>query len=90
MASQSIRAVYENGLLRPLDPISLMDGQHIQLMILSEQEQTRAALADLVVQFDAQPLEDIDEAVLQAEIDASITGNPAVSDAIIEERREGP
>jgi predicted DNA-binding antitoxin AbrB/MazE fold protein len=43
--AQIIRAVYEHGQLRPLDPLALTDGQEVHLAILSEQEQVRSALA---------------------------------------------
>jgi predicted DNA-binding antitoxin AbrB/MazE fold protein len=89
---QLVRAVYEQGRLRLLDPVDLTEGQEIQLMIVSERERARAALADVVVQYDAgaELDETIDEAALLAEIDANTKGKPAISDAIIEERREGP
>ena len=88
--SHAIRAVYENGLLRPIDPIDLSEGQQIQLMILSEREQARAALSNILVKFEPNAADDIDEAALFADIDAEMRGKPPISDIIIEERREGP
>lgn len=87
---EPIRAVYEHGFLRLLDPIDLAEGQVIQVIIMSEKERARAALGDLLVNEDTGPDDNLDEASLFAEIDAGITGNPDVSGAIIEERREGP
>ena len=59
-------------------------------MLLSERERARAALDNLLVQYELEPLNEIDEAKLLAEIDAAMEGKPPISDAIIEERREGP
>lgn len=87
---QAIRAVYEQGWLRLLDPVNLIEGEEIYVMFLSERERAQAALDDLLVQYETEPVEDVDEAKLLAEIDAAMQGKPPISDAIIEERREGP
>ena len=90
---QAVRAIYEQGRLRLLDPVDLAEGQEIQLLLIaSERELTRAALRDIVVHYDpdAELDEVVDEAALLAEIDADTKGKPAISDAIIEERQEGP
>jgi predicted DNA-binding antitoxin AbrB/MazE fold protein len=88
--AEIIRAVYEQGRLRPLDPLPLTDGQEICLAVLSEREQARAALADLLAPVDTEPAAEVDEAALVATIDAALQGQPPVSDAILDERREGP
>ena len=86
--AQTIRAVYEEGHLRPLEPIDLTEGQEVHVTILSERERVRAALGDLVVQYP--PIDDdLDEEALLREIREGFKG-VTVSDAIIEERREGP
>jgi predicted DNA-binding antitoxin AbrB/MazE fold protein len=85
-----IRAVYEQGRLRLLDPVRLTDGQEIRLAILSEREQVRLALADLLQPEARAPADDLDEAALFALLDAELQDNVAVSDAILEERRAGP
>lgn len=88
---QAIRAIYEQGYLRLVDPVPLREGQEIEVLILSEKEQARAALADLLVEpsqssvFDA----DMDEEALLQEIEAGFQGIQSLSDAIIAERREG-
>lgn len=87
--AQTIRAVYEEGHLRPLDPINLQEGEEVQVTILSERERVRAALGDLLVEHTDMPEDDIDEEALMRRIDAELKG-VTVSDAIIEERREGP
>jgi predicted DNA-binding antitoxin AbrB/MazE fold protein len=86
----ALRAVYEHGKLRLLDPVQLAEGQEIQLMILSDKEQARAVLGDLLVQFIDPVDEDIDEAELARIIEEGFQGQPSLSEAIIKERREGP
>ena len=88
--AQIIRAVYEHGKLRPLDPLALTDGQEIRLALLSEQEQVRAALADLVAPVNAEPADELDEAALVATIDVALQGTPPVSEVLLTERHEGP
>jgi predicted DNA-binding antitoxin AbrB/MazE fold protein len=87
--AQIIRAVYEHGQLRPLDPRALTDGQEIHLSILSEQEQVRAALADLLAPVNAEPADEMDEAALVATIDAALQGTSPVSEVLLTERHEG-
>ena len=88
--SQAVRAVYEDGRLRVLDPVDLAEGEQVQLMILTDKERARAALGDLVVEPEPATDEGVDEAVLLAEIDAALQGRVSVSDVIVQERQEGP
>ena len=90
MIAHAVRAIYEQGRLRLLDPVDLTEGQEIQLMIVTERERARAALGDSLVHYDPDTDEVVDEAALLAEIYTDTKGKPAISDAIIEERREGP
>ncbi len=85
-----IRAIYEKGHLRLLDPVNLTEGQEINVVILTERERAVAALGDLVAPPPHVSDVEIDEETLLKEIDAAYRGNPPVSDAIIEDRREGP
>jgi predicted DNA-binding antitoxin AbrB/MazE fold protein len=88
--SISIRAVFENGKLRPLEPVDLAEGQEIQVTILTDRERAIAALGDSLVKFPPGDDVDIDEEALQREIDEGFRGQPPLSETIIEERREGP
>ena len=88
--AQEVRAVYEDGQLRVLDPVNLAEGEQVQLMILSEQERTRAALGDLLVEPEQDTGDAVDDAGLLAEIDATLQGQVPVSEAIIQERQDGP
>ena len=87
--SQPIRAIYNGGQLRLLEPVNLAEGQEIQLVILSNREQVRAALGDLLVEI-PDIAQDIDEASLAQEIENGFRGQSPLSESIIQERREGP
>ena len=88
--AQALRAIYEDGRLRMLDPVALIEGEQVQVTILSDRERTRAALGDLLVDSEPDRDDSVDEAALQAEIDAALQGQVSVSDVIIQERRAGP
>ncbi|HWE63867.1 MAG TPA: antitoxin family protein [Chloroflexota bacterium] len=84
--SELIRAVYEHGHLRLLDPVSLAEGEEIRLAIHSDREQVRMALLDILAPTTKVSDDDVDEAALAAMIDEELRGNVSMSDAIIEER----
>lgn len=88
--AQAVRAVYESRWLRVLDPVNLAEGEQGQVMILSDKERTHAALGDLLVDPEPDTDEGADETELQAEIDAALQGRVSVSDAIVQERQDGP
>ncbi len=88
--AELIRAVYEHGRPRPLDPVGLTDGQEIRLTVVSEREQVRLALVDLLMPLAKESAGPLDESAMLAQLDADLRGRVAVSDAILEERREGP
>ncbi|MBC7869395.1 MAG: antitoxin family protein [Chitinophagaceae bacterium] len=92
-----IRAVYENGHLRPLDPLDLREGEQVKLRVeaeneISQEEKLRLALGDLVRWPDpsADADDDIDEEALLKEIQEAFRGQPPLSETIIQERQEGP
>lgn len=85
--SDVIRAVYEMGQLRPLEPLSLTDGQEVFLAILSERTRMRAALGGILAPASTEPEDTLDEAAIVAMIDAELRGSVSVSDAILEECR---
>jgi predicted DNA-binding antitoxin AbrB/MazE fold protein len=87
----SIRAVFENGRLRPLEPVDLIEGQEIELMILTEDERAVAALRDLLVEIPAEnDISQEDEDALMREVEEAFRDQRPLSESIIEERREGP
>ncbi len=88
--TEIIRAIYEQGQLRPLDPLALSDGQEIRLAVLSDREQARSVLADILAPIDIEQTPEVDETAMLATIDAAMRGTPPVSEALLDERREGP
>jgi len=82
--------VYKGGQLWLLDPVHLIEGQEIRVMILSEEDRVRAALGDLVVPLPTPAAEDVDEEALAREVEAGFRGQLPLSDTILEERRTGP
>ncbi|MFN8538742.1 MAG: antitoxin family protein [Thermomicrobiales bacterium] len=87
--AQTVRAIYEQGQLRLLEDVALSEGQEVNISILSDRDLVRAALGDLVVKFPEEENDDaIDEEALLREIEAELTGDLRLSEAIIEERRE--
>ncbi len=89
--TDAIRAIYTNGQLRLLDPTNLEEGEQVEVVILSERERVEKAFAGMLIHFDPLPVDnEIDEDALLVEIDAATQGKVSGSDAIIEERREGP
>lgn len=89
MISQPIRAVYTGGQFRLLDPVPLAEGQAIYLVILSEADQARTVLEDLLVHFPDPGIE-VDEVALAEEIELGFRGQPSLSETIIAERHTGP
>ena len=87
--AREVRAVYEDGWLRVLDPVTLAEGEQVQVMILREQERTRAALGDLLLKPAPGTGDTVAEAGLLAEIDATVQGQVRVSEAIIQGNRSG-
>jgi predicted DNA-binding antitoxin AbrB/MazE fold protein len=83
-----IRAVYEEGHLRLLDPVELREGQQVDVIIESTESETalRTALGDLVRWPD--PADERDaEIEAQAEaIDRAFSGGRPVSEILIEDR----
>jgi predicted DNA-binding antitoxin AbrB/MazE fold protein len=84
-----IRAIYENGLFRPLDPVDLAEGQEVTVsFVMNEETAIRAALGDLVhwhdLNADIHPeIEDEAQAIEDA-----FRGLRPLSEIIIEERNE--
>jgi predicted DNA-binding antitoxin AbrB/MazE fold protein len=98
--SQPIRAIYEDGHLRLLDPVELTEGEEVNVTIqqqpappLTDDEKLRAALVSSV-RFPRARREDddFDEEAAMRLIDEQLraAGYPSASEYIIQERREGP
>jgi predicted DNA-binding antitoxin AbrB/MazE fold protein len=87
---QTIRAIYVDGQLKPLEPVELAEGQEVHLTILSERERARAALGELLGEAPAPAIEHLDDEALFRELDKLPNEGTSLSEIIIEERREGP
>ena len=85
----SVRAVYQNGQLRLLDPVDLTEGQEVELTIQSQQEKLRSALGDLLVEIMEPVDEPIDEQELLLAIEQDFRGHAPLSQTIIDERNTG-
>jgi predicted DNA-binding antitoxin AbrB/MazE fold protein len=89
----AIRAIYENGKLRLLDPVELAEGQQVEIVLhlKTEKELIREALKDLPIRWsdpNAYADDDVDEEALMREIDETFSGDPPLSQYIIEDRGE--
>ena len=87
----SVRAVYQNGQLQLLDPVSLAEGEEVTLQIVQKQATLRDVIGDMLFTFDADndELAEIDEEALQKKLDEALKGTRPLSEIIIEERRSG-
>ncbi len=89
-----VKAIYEGGKFRLLEPIQLMEGQTVTLDILpeaanpNESEAIRAALGDLVRWSDPTDNRNAWVEDMADEIDKAFQGNPPLSEFIIQDRGE--
>lgn len=84
-----VRAVYEDGVLRPLDPVDLVEGQQITVTIEQDERAILKAILGDMVQW-SNPDDDSDAWVedMAEEIDRAFQGDPPLSQYIIEDRGE--
>lgn len=86
-----IRAIYEHGMLRPLDPLELKEGQEVQVQIQRSptREELKAALADMDIRW-ADPTWDEDAWVedMAEELAVELSKGRSLSEIIIEERED--
>jgi predicted DNA-binding antitoxin AbrB/MazE fold protein len=88
----SVRAIYENGHLRLLDPVDLPEGQQVRIInleIVSDEEAMRAALGDLVQWPDTSDDSDAWVEDMADEIAEALSKGRPLSEIIIEERNSG-
>ncbi len=88
--SEPIDAIYENGHIRILDDVDLHEGQKLKVIVVSDRDQLREALGDLVASWPDPSIVIEDEEALMAEIEEGFKGTPSLSELIIAERQEGP
>jgi predicted DNA-binding antitoxin AbrB/MazE fold protein len=60
--NKEIEAVYEHGVIRPLEPLELPDGTRLDLVVIThEQPKTNGKTAEILAEIAALPLEGSDE-----------------------------
>jgi predicted DNA-binding antitoxin AbrB/MazE fold protein len=81
--SQQIQAIYENGVLRPLEPLRLPEHQRVRISIngiVSDSDdllaRQRAAIVDLDAQLAELPDGGRSESIPVSEIDRTLYGRP--------------
>ncbi len=87
---ETIRAVYEAGHLRLLDPLDLQEGEAVYLRLVRDPDRIDEALGDLLVKDDDLKIDENQS--VDNEITLPITlpvGTRPASEVIIEERGEG-
>lgn len=88
--ADTVQVVYENGVLRPLEPLDYTEGERLSVTILTREEEDeiiKQALGDLIVHW-PEGTDQTDEEI-EAEIDeifAPFQGDPPLSQIIIEDR----
>lgn len=60
--TKEIEAVYEHGVIRPLQPLELPEGSKLDLVVIThEQDQTNGKAAEIIAEIAALPLEGSDD-----------------------------
>ena len=90
MATRAIRAVYTGGQIRPLEPVTLVEGQEIELRLIPNPDHLSGAWDDSLGALPLLPNGDLDEEALLQEIYKETRSLPPLSEELIEERRNGP
>lgn len=56
--TKQIEAIYENGVLRPVDPIDAAEGEHLQLIVITRKEsRVNGNAAKLLAEIASLPIE---------------------------------
>jgi predicted DNA-binding antitoxin AbrB/MazE fold protein len=85
-----VRAIYEGGKLRLLEPLDLPEGQAVNIEVepMSDDDVLRKTLSDLVIWPDTSDDSDAWVEDMAEEIDKAFQGDPPLSQIIIEDRGE--
>ena len=85
----TIRAVYRNGHLQPLDPINLREGEEVQITILENDSMNVLENMPGITPPNRQPLDDdLDEDAALRELHEELANARPLSEIILEERYE--
>ena len=69
--TKEIEAIYEQGMIRPLQPLELPDGARLDLIVIThEQPKTNGNAAQILAEIAALPLEGTDDAFAGREHDS--------------------
>lgn len=89
--AHSIRAIYRAGQLQLIDPVSLSEGEEVELVIVPQRDRLRSLLHDLIIETDViKPYSTADEMTLMQAVMAALDHTSSLSATLIEERRSGP
>jgi predicted DNA-binding antitoxin AbrB/MazE fold protein len=83
-----IRAVYQDGEIKLLDPVELQEGQQMTISVepVNEHEKLKAIFGDMVIWPDTSDDSDAWVEDMADEIDRAFQGDPPLSQYIIEDR----
>lgn len=89
--AHSIRAIYRAGQLQLIDPVSLTEGEEVELVIVPQRDRLRSLLHDLIIEMDViKPYSTAEEMSLMQAVMAALDHTSSLSATLIEERRSGP
>ena len=88
--AHSIRAIYRAGQLQLIDPVSLTEGEEVELVIVPQRDRLRSLLHDLIIETDVKPYSTAEEMSLMQAVMAALDHTSSLSSTLIEERRSGP
>jgi predicted DNA-binding antitoxin AbrB/MazE fold protein len=57
MMSKQIQAIYEGGVIRPLEPVALNEGEELDVVLLPRQKQTERHPAEALAEIARLPIE---------------------------------
>ena len=72
----TIEAIYENGVLRPLSPLSLPEGQHVQVSVASDEPAQPQDVASILREIASLPVEGPSDPFTSRDHDRVLYGSP--------------
>ena len=74
--NRTINAIFENGVFRPTEPVTLSDGSHVELTVRTDEPTalSNGSAADLLSRLAAMPIEGQADAFSGADHDAILYG----------------
>jgi len=78
--SKQIQAVYEGGVIRPLEPVALNEGEELDVVLLPRHKQTQRSPAEALADIARLPIEGKQEAFSGADHDCFTSGDSQHND----------